>query len=706
MSVVVRDPSPIGEAAVRRGMAVAAVLIAAFAGLGAQAWKLQVVRGAQFRSQAARQHESMVRQSATRGAILDADGKPLAITADGESIFATPSEVVDVAGTAERLAGILHRDVRELEGILASPKQFSWLARFADGEQIAAVRAAKLPGINVKREPRRWYPASTSIGTVIGFAGIEGEGIDGLELSLNDYLHGQDAVVEALRDARGKTMLANGPTGAVAGSTVRLAVDRTVQDIADAALRDAIEVNKAAAGSVVVLNVKTGQVVAMATAPNYDSNNPADATEREARNRSITDAFELGSVMKLFTVAAAIDAGVTTPTERFNTFGGKWKIGSKTITDVHKDGALTVSEIIKRSSNVGTVQIGLRLGGSRLYDALRMYGFGAPTGIELPGERSGSLRHGKSWREIELATISFGYGLTVTPLQLAAAVAAIGNDGVYQTPHIVADITDAFGQSIYKPSPNPRRVMSSKTAAAMRDMMRMVFEGGELAGTAARSAVPGFVCGGKTGTARKLDQATKSYTVKRYYASFVGLAPIENPVFAIAIVIDDPAGTSYSGGGVAAPVFARIASEALKYWGVPGDASAPKTAASPAPAKAAAAAAAPAAAAQAALAPASAVLATVSGAAGGGGADNAAELGASDEAYDALAGDLLLREPLGEIPNFVGKSMAGALELAARHGVDIAVNGSGVAVAQELQWRDGSPVVNVRFADGQGQISQ
>ncbi|MBK9073011.1 MAG: hypothetical protein IPL79_18745 [Myxococcales bacterium] len=221
-----KEAPPIGSAAMKRGMLVALTLVLGFAGLGWRSWQLQVVHGAQFRDKAARQHESVVRQAATRGAILDADGKPLAITADGESIFADPRKVVDVTATAERLGAILQRDVRELEDLLSSPKQFVWLARFAEGAQIDAINAAKLPGVAVKREPRRWYPASGSIGTLIGFAGIDGDGIDGLELSLNDYLRGQDASIEALRDARGKTMLANGTTAAMAGSTVRL-VDRS-----------------------------------------------------------------------------------------------------------------------------------------------------------------------------------------------------------------------------------------------------------------------------------------------------------------------------------------------------------------------------------------------------------------------------------------------------------------------------------------------
>ncbi|MBK9073012.1 MAG: hypothetical protein IPL79_18750 [Myxococcales bacterium] len=460
-----------------------------------------------------------------------------------------------------------------------------------------------------------------------------------------------------------------------------MSIDRTIQDIADAALRESIETNVAVAGTVVVLDVKTGRVLAIATAPNYDSNKPGDAEQTQARNRAVTDAFEIGSVMKLFTIAAALDSGITTPHERYFVKNG-WKVGSKHFRDTHEDGILTTSEIIKRSSNVGTIQIALRLGALGLFDALARYGFGTPTGIELPGERAGTLRHGKTWRDIELATMSFGYGLQVTPLQLAAAVAAIGNDGVYQAPRIVADVADAFGRSIYTPDAQPRRVMKAETATAVREMMRSVYEGGELPGTAAKAPVPGFVCGGKTGTARKLDVKTKGYGVKKYYASFAGLAPIESPTLAIVVLIDEPTGKNIYGGSVAAPVFARVASEALTYLGVAGT----PTPAPSAPGSSEGAAA----------------VVTVSPAidANEEGADVDGLLGLPADLGLALDGAELYRDDLQQVPSLIGLSMPAALELAAERGLELAVTGSGIVVGQQAQWQDGRLVVHVHFADG------
>jgi cell division protein FtsI (penicillin-binding protein 3) len=285
----------------------------------------------------------------------------------------------------------------------------------------------------------------------------------------------------------------------------------------------------------------------------------------------VTDAYEAGSVMKVFSIAAALDDGTVSPDTEFELGGGRIRISNRQINDVEHDASLTVAGIIKRSSNVGSAKIALRFGATKLYAALRKFGFGARTGIELPGEAVGMLRNGATWRDIELATISYGYGLSVTPLQIAAAVAAFGNHGIYREPRIVDRVTDPDGTLLYQAAPAERRVVSDKTATAMLAMLASTFEGGKMKGTASTIVVPGFRCAGKTGTARKFDPETKQYyNPTRYFSTFAGIAPLDHPRLAIVAVVDDPSTGDYFGAKVAGPAFAALAGEALRYLGVPG----------------------------------------------------------------------------------------------------------------------------------------
>jgi cell division protein FtsI (penicillin-binding protein 3) len=518
---------------------------------------------------AARQHAASVDIPAPRGEILDAQGRPLAVSADADSIWANPREIRDVTETAAALARLVGGDPALLEAKLGAGRRFVWIARLVAPEVARAVREAKLAGIEVAREPRRWYPGRAIGGPVIGRAGIDGNGLDGIELALNETLTGKSSAATAVRDARGRRMFADGLAQPEPGATVQLTIDRTIQAIADAAVAQAVEGNQAKSGVAVVLEVGTGRVLALASSPSYDPNTGAGIADG-ARDRPVTDVFEAGSVMKAFTVAAALDAGAVAPDTLFELQGGTMHIGPKSIRDVHHDWQLTTAGIIKRSSNVGAVKIAQRLGREKLHAALVRFGFGAKTGIELPGEQAGTLRPGARWREIELATVAFGYGLTVTPLQIAAALAALGDDGMYRAPRIVDRITDTAG-TVQTPPPPPRRVIRPETAAAMRAMMATVFEGGAQAGTAVSLVVPGYRCGGKTGTAHKWDPIAKQYAPNRYLSSFAGLAPIERPRLAIVVLVDEPSGGDYFGGKVAGPVFAAIASEGLRYLGVPGE---------------------------------------------------------------------------------------------------------------------------------------
>ncbi len=553
-----------------RAYLVGALVTCGLTGVAWRAYALQVDEGAHYRELAERQHGAAVNIPAPRGDVIDARGRPLAVSADADSVWANPREVQDVVDTADKLAKLLGEDAGALEAKLALDKKFVWLDRHVTREVADKVRAAKLPGIVVEKEPRRWYPARSVGGPVIGRADIDSRGLEGIELSMNDLLHGTRGNGHAVRDARGKKMFADGMEQPEPGATVQLSLDRSIQAISDNALLASVTTNKAKSGVAVVLDVQTSRVLAMSSYPTYDPNSNEPGAASRARNKPVTDVFEAGSVMKIFSILAAMDAGIVSPDTGFDTGGGSYQVGPKTIRDVHHDVYLTVAGIVKRSSNVGTVKIAQRLGRDRLYAALQSYGFGAKTNIELPGEQAGRLRRGDTWREIELATISFGYGLTVTPLQIAAALAAVGNGGVYREPRIVDKVVERDGTVKYAPHPEPRQMVKTKTADQMRKMLAAVFEGGKEGGTAASLVVPGFRCAGKTGTAHKYDHATRKYADDKYLSSFAGLAPADNPRLAIVVIIDEPSGGDYYGGKVAGPVFATIASEALRYLGVPG----------------------------------------------------------------------------------------------------------------------------------------
>jgi cell division protein FtsI (penicillin-binding protein 3) len=546
-----------------------AVLTFAIVGVAARAWGLQVSDAPKYRELAARQHSVDVNIPAPRGDVVDVHGRPLAVSADADSIWANPREIRDVTEVAEKLATLLGVEAQALEAKLGVDRRFVWVGRQVAPELAERVRAAKLPGIVVTKEPRRWYPGKTIGGPVIGRADIDGKGLDGIELAQNAYLTGTRGAASAIRDSRGKRMFADGVAQPTPGATVKLTLDRSIQAIADQALADAVLQHKAKNGSVVVLDVATSRVLAMSSYPPYDSNT-GEGIADGARNRPVTDAYEAGSVMKLFTVAAALDASVIAADTWFDTQGGRMQVGRKTIRDVHHDKALTTSGIIKRSSNVGAVKIAQRLGREKLHAALKRFGFGDKTGVELPGEQRGRIRAFDTWREIELATISFGYGLTVTPLQIAAATAAIGNGGLYTPPRVVDSIIAPDGKPLETTVVAPRPAVTAKSAAALRAMMGTVFEGGKDGGTAAALVVPGFRCGGKSGTAHKWDAEAKKYAEKRYLSSFIGLAPLDKPRLAIVVLVDEPSGGDYYGGKVAGPVFATVASEALRYLGVPG----------------------------------------------------------------------------------------------------------------------------------------
>ena len=588
-------------AARARAYVIGIVVTLGLVGVAKRAWSLQVGDGERYRELAEHQHELHLEIPAPRGDVVDVHGRPLAVSADVDSIWANPHDVRDVAGTAEKLAAMLGHDGRAscsagsaaegrcglideqtLEVKLAGDHKFVWLARHVAPDVARAVATAKLPGIEVAKEPRRWYPGKSVGGPVIGRADLDGKGLDGIELAMNAQLAGKRTDVAALRDARGHTMLSDGVGHALPGATVQLSLDRSVQAIAEAVLAEQIAAKKAKSGVVVVLDVATARVLALASSPTYDPNNEgvAGSETHGARDLAVTDAFEAGSVMKVFNIATALDDGVVAPGTGFE-IGNAYTVNPrvKAIRDVEFFPYLTVSEIIKYSSNIGAAKIGMRLGADKLYAGLLQFGFGKRTGVELPGERTGRIRKSANWRDIDTAHIAFGYGITVTPLQLAAAFATIANHGIYREPRIVDAVIDGDGNTIYKGEGATHRAVSAKAADEMMKMLISVFDktvpGGPIGGTAKTIDVPGFRCAGKSGTAHKYDPALHGYSETKYLASFAGLAPAENPRIVVISMIDEPDSRDYYGASVSGPVFARVASETLRYLGVPGDPLAP-----------------------------------------------------------------------------------------------------------------------------------
>lgn len=543
------------------------VLAIGFAVLMIRAWDLQVRKNAHYVARSEGQYRTTIELRASRGAIYDRNGRELALSAMVPSVFAIPRTIPDAAALAPKLAAILEMDEATVRRRLSGQGAFRWLKRHVAPEVAAAIEGLAHPGIQLRDEPRRFYPNRALAGGLIGFAGIDGEGLEGIERDFDRYLQGRVYTLDGLRDAAGRSVMPEGalPVDQLSGYALTLTIDARIQQIAEAALIEQVELMKAKGGVVVVLDPKTGDLIAMAQTPAFDPNLFKQAQPGDWRLRAITDVLEPGSTIKPLLVAAALDAGKTTPDAVWNGYYGRMKVGRKTVTDVHGEKQLTTLEVIQKSSNVGAVQIGQRLGKEAWHSYLRAYGFGQRTGIGLRGEREGSLAPATRWGIIHLATMSYGYGLDATPLQLARAMSVLANGGVLMRPRLVREVTGAHGKVIESFPPRPlRRVISEAAAAATMRGLVMVTENG---GTGKRARVPGYTVGGKTGTAHKIDPVLGGYSKTKVWSSFSGFVPAEDPRLVIYVAVDEPTEAEY-GGVVAAPVFARVAREALPYLGV------------------------------------------------------------------------------------------------------------------------------------------
>ena len=549
-----------------RVLIVAAILAVAFGGLVARLVHLQIVRHAGLAALAERQYSRTVALNAPRGPIVDRHGAPLATSSPAESLFAHPKTVGDPVRVAARLAPILQMREAELHAALVSGRSFVWLRRRLPPAVAAQVKALREPGLDFVPEPLRLYPNRELAAHVIGFDGGDG-GLEGVESAWEKELSGTTGKAIVGRDGRGREVesqrILKSP---VPGHGVMLTLDTNIQYVAEREIDAAFRRTGAKAAMAVVMEPRTGDVLAIAIRPTFNPNTFMDPRVHDnRRNRAITDPFEPGSTFKVILAAAALEEGVVTPDTRFYAENGAITIAHTTIHDWKKYGWLTFSEVLENSSNIGSIKVGLALGADRYYRHMTAFGFGAPTSVGLPGESRGQLREPRRWSALSLPTMSLGQEISVTALQLVAAFGAVANGGTLMQPRLVRAIFDADGREVRRFEPKAvRQVISKETAQTLTRVLVRVVEHG----TGHNAAIAGYEVGGKTGTAQKLDRDTGRYSRAPGVLSFVGFAPADAPRFVMLVMLDEPKNEKW-GSEAAAPIFATIGHDILRYLEVP-----------------------------------------------------------------------------------------------------------------------------------------
>jgi len=542
----------------------ALVFWAVLGGVLLRAVILQVFEGERLRELAQDQYVRQIEIPARRGDIFDRHRLPLAQSVEVDSIWVDPSLLPNPASNARTLARALHVDPEEVRARFARAKRFAWVKRQAKQEEVAAVKALALPGIGFTREPRRFYPHRELAAQVIGLSGIDGAGLEGLEVAFDQALSGQNLQLLGLRDAKGRHLLTQGtlyPPNRQ-GATLTLTLDRQIQYFTEKSLAKAVEDAKAVSGMAIVLDPRTGEILALANFPSFNPNAPG-ASRELFRNRAALDVFEPGSTFKSFSIAAALDQGAIKYEDVFYCEEGRWDVGGHTIHDTHPHGWLNPAKILQVSSNIGSAKIAQVLGREQLVRYYERFGFGERSQLGLPGEARGSVPFPKA--EVSLATAAFGHGVSASAVQIAAAYGALANGGVLMRPWLVSKVTDQDGVVLLEKGPvEVRRVVSTKTAKSLVTMLEGVVE---KEGTAPRAKMAEYRVAGKTGTAQKVDPVAGGYSDKRI-ASFAGIVPADDPHAVILVVIDEPK-TEVSGGLVAAPAFKEIATSVMAYLGVP-----------------------------------------------------------------------------------------------------------------------------------------
>jgi cell division protein FtsI (penicillin-binding protein 3) len=557
------DPDRARAATIRRRVLLVAVAFVTWAAvIEGRLVYLQVYRQADLSARAERQQRRTIEVPAKRGEILDRQGRTLAYSVGADSIYAVPPEIADPERTLGALCRVLRDCSREFRSRalerMRKQRAFVWVRRQVSPEEARTIEALNLEGIGLLKESRRFYPSKSIAAHVLGYVGLDNTGLAGIELAYDRFIRGKPGTALVQTDAR-RHAFSRTERPPTTGATVELTIDQVLQWIAERELKSGIRQHRAVSGTVVIMDPWTGEVLAMANEPTFNPNKFGKAKPAELRNRAIQDIYEPGSTFKIVTASAALEERVIRPSDYVDVSQGYIRIGSRQIDDVHRYKALSFTDVIVKSSNVGAIKVGLKLGADRLNRYVRRFGFGRTLSPDLKGEERGIV-----WSQLNdsaLASVSMGYQIGVTPLQMAAAVSSVANGGQLIEPRLVHAIQGPSGRVTVAPK-TIRRTINDETAAALTAMMEEVVE----RGTAQSAKVDGFTIAGKTGTAAKLVNGV--YSKSDYMSSFVGFLPSRKPVATIIVVIDSPRG-AYYGGVVAAPIFKRIAQATLRHFGVP-----------------------------------------------------------------------------------------------------------------------------------------
>ena len=524
---------------------------------------IQIFRSAFLSNLAQRQHEHSIILEPKRGTIYDRNLRALAINLPVYSVYGNARAMRqqhDIDEVVEKLSGILKVDPKQIRDKLDKDKYFVWIARKVPEEIYRRIRDLKLQGISFIKESKRFYPNQSLAAHLVGFAGMDNNGLDGLERDYDKYLKGQPGRAIILRDAHQRELMFDkGYVPPVDGFSVILTIDETIQFIAERALDRMYKKYNAKGASIIVMNPKTGEILAFANRPTYNLEEASQSTPESRTNRAIVFTYEPGSVFKIVTASAALQEGVIKEGDMINCEHGAYRVANHILHDHEPLGTITFKQVIEQSSNIGTTKVAQRLGPQRVYNYAHRFRFGMKTGIDLPGEARGMLKPVSQWSKTSIGAVPIGQEVTVTPIQLLGAISAIANDGIYMRPYVVKSVKDSQGQIIFQKDPQILdKVISKVTSKRMKAILRGVVE----EGTGTKAAIPGITAAGKTGTAQKVVGGTYSHA--HFYATFAGFAPVENPQLAAVVVFDEPH-PAYYGGTVSAPVFSEVVGDSLKY---------------------------------------------------------------------------------------------------------------------------------------------
>lgn len=536
--------------------------------LGYRSFELQVLQNEKFSARAKNQHTKVYKIPPVRGTLFDRNKKPLATSVWAISIYLNPKEVKNPDKLARAISKPLGLSRKKLINLTRSEKPFVWIKRRENPETAEKIKAMGLSGVGFAEEPRRIYPNGSLLGQAIGFTNIDLKGVEGLEYGFEKMLAGKPATARIRTDGRGKRIsdiLLNAKEQSTRGKDVLLTVDSKIQHITETALEKGIKEMKADRGAAILMNPQTGEILSMASYPFFDPNRFGKFSQKTRKNLPVWMSFEPGSTLKVFLAATLLEEKMGDENTEYDCENGKRRIGPKLIKDVHGHGILTVSETITYSSNICAWKMGETLGKKKLHDSLRNFGFGKKAGVDLPGEASGKIQNLRKWGDIELATISFGQGISVTAIQMATALSSIANGGYLMKPHIVKKIVSPDGKVLMEKKPELlKKVISYDTASKVTRILEQVVENG----TGKNASIPGYRVAGKTGTAQMPNPRTGTYYENRYLSSFIGFAPADDPRLALVVIVENPREHTY-GGVVAAPIFRSITEKVLFYMEIP-----------------------------------------------------------------------------------------------------------------------------------------